>query len=75
VGTATDLTRLYDTIPDPDTIRARLAELAREQRLLRTLLRIAMKKAGAVRSPAHKNRACETATVSDGRTHAVRRVC
>lgn len=42
-----DLTRLYDTIPDPDTIRARLAELAKEQALLRSLLRLATKKAQA----------------------------
>jgi hypothetical protein len=48
MGAAADLTRLYDTIPDPDTIRSRLAELAREQALLRSLLRIAMKKARAL---------------------------
>ncbi len=39
------LTAFYETIPAPETIRARLAEIAREQALLRSLLRLANKKA------------------------------
>ena len=41
----TDQTKnLLDTIPDPPTIRSRLAQLIREQNLLRSLLRVADKK-------------------------------
>jgi hypothetical protein len=36
-----------DLLPHPDRIRARLAELAREQRILRTLLRTLTRSAPA----------------------------
>lgn len=38
---------LLETIPDPEAIRARLSQLVREQHVLRSLLRVAERKAKA----------------------------
>jgi hypothetical protein len=45
-----DLTQLplIESIPDPETVRSRLAQIVREQALLRSLLRLARQKEEAL---------------------------
>ena len=45
---------LIDQIPDPDTVRGWLAESIRRSELLRSLLRVAVRKAAYGHEPTHR---------------------
>jgi hypothetical protein len=47
---------ILQTIPDPDTVRAWLAECIREAALLRSLLRVAERKASYERTTAERRK-------------------